>query len=224
MKIKDLAENDRPRERLSKVGASNLSDSEVLALIIQTGSKKQSVIDLSNKLIFEFGLLGLSTASIAELKQIKGVGNAKATKIIAMFEINKRVNKLNRLKSTKKISMANDVNEIFYEELKDEKQENVFLLCLDNSNCIITSKLLFKGTLNESVIHPREIFKEAVKSSANSIILVHNHPSSNKNPSPEDIRITSTLKDASEMMGIKLLDHIIVSKAGFFSFRESNMI
>jgi len=224
MKIKELAENERPRERLSKVGVTNLSDSEVLALVIQTGSRNQSVIELSSRLISQFGLLGLSDATIAELKKINGVGSAKAMKIIGMFEINKRVNKQASKKTSQKISMASDVNEIFYEDLKDEKQENVFVLCLDNSNCIITSKLLFKGTLNESVIHPREIFKEAVKASANSIILVHNHPSNNKSPSPEDIKVTTLIKDASEMMGIKLLDHIIISKAGFFSFREKNMI
>ena len=212
MKIKELSESDRPRERLSKVGVSNLSDSEVLALVLQMGSKKESVIELSNKMISLFGLLNLSNATLPELKQINGIGDAKAMKIIAMFEINKRVNKLNRIKNTKKITMSCDVNEIFYEELKDEKQENVFLLCLDNSNSIISSSLLFKGTLNESVIHPREIFKEAVRSSANSIILVHNHPSNNKNPSPEDIKITSVLNNAGEMMGIKLLDHVIISK------------
>ena len=224
MKIKELAENDRPRERLSTVGVGNLSDSEVLALVIQTGLKNQSVIDLSNNIISQFGLLGLSNATMSELKKISGIGNAKAMKIIGMFEINKRVNKQAKKKISKKISKASDVNEIFYEDLKDEKQENVFVLCLDNSNCIITTKLLFKGTLNESVIHPREIFKEAVRASANSIILVHNHPSNNKSPSPEDIRVTTAIKNASEMMGIKLLDHIIISKTGFFSFRERNMI
>jgi len=223
MKVKDILFSDRPRERLKENGASALSNAELLAIILQSGTRNTNVLDMSRNLLSKFSLERLESYSLQELLQIKGIGIAKACQIKALFELGKRINTFSGSKKVK-INHPKDVYSLFFPILRNEEQENVFLLSLDSTNGLISKTLVFKGTLNESLVHPREIFKEATRQSACSIILVHNHPSGDPTPSEEDKNITALIKDLSEMMNIKLVDHVVVAAQGFFSFKEKGLL
>lgn len=219
MKIKDLPEQNRPRERFLKHGPEALSDSELFAIILRTGSPNENVIDMSNRLIKEYGLNNLFDCSINELQKIKGIGPSKAMQLLAMAELGKRHSQSKN--PIKKISCSKDVFDLFHDRLKDKKQEEFYVLMLNSKNNIITEKLITKGILDASIIHPREIFKEAIKHSASKIILVHNHPSGDSNPSNEDLGITKKLEEAGQMVEIKVLDHIIIGKGKWWSWVEN---
>src|SRR3989344_2323949 len=184
MKIKDLPEQNRPRERFLKHGSEALSDAELFAIILRTGTINENVIDMSNRLIKEYGLDKLFDCSLKELQNIKGIGPGKAMQILAMFELGKRYSQAKN--PIKKITQAKDVFDLFHDRLKDKKQEEFYVLMLNNKNHIIGEQTIYKGTLDAALIEPREIFKEAIKNSAARIILVHNHPSGDPNPSNED--------------------------------------
>ncbi len=218
MKIKDMLEDSRPRERLVKFGVSNLSDSELLAIILQQGTKDENVIDMSSRLIQKYGLDKLSECSLKELQEIKGIGFAKACQILSLFEFNKR-HSLSR-KTSSKISCAEDVFNLYSDRLRDEKQEHFIVLLLDTKNKIIGDEVISKGTLDSSIIHPREVFKPAIKNSASKIILIHNHPSGDPMPSQEDRRLTESLLEASRALGIQIMDHVVVGGGGWRSWRE----
>jgi DNA repair protein RadC len=219
MKIKDIPKDGRPRERFLKYGPETLSDAELFAILLRTGSKGENVIDMSNRLIAEYGLDKLFECSLKELQEIKGIGPSKAMQILAMSEILKRINQSK--KPVKKISCAEDVFNLMHERLKDKKEEHFYVLMLNNQNNIIAEQEISKGILDASIVHPREVFKPAIKNSASKIILVHNHPSGNPNPSPEDLEITEKLTEAGDQIGIKILDHVIIGKEGFWSWKES---
>jgi DNA repair protein RadC len=208
MRIKDLPDSSKPRERFVKYGAGALSDAELFAIILRTGTKGENVIEVANKLIAEYGLDKLFECSLKELRKIKGIGETKAIELLTIAEIQKRINQSKN--PIKKISRAEDVFNYFYERLKDEKQENFYVLLLNNQNNIIKEELISKGILDASIIHPREVFKPAIKNSAAKIILVHNHPSGNPEPSQEDLDITKQLIKIGEELGIKVLDSVIV--------------
>ena len=199
---------NRPRERVLNSGFDSLSDSEVLALILQKGYGSNSVIDVSNQLISKYGLNTLSELSIEELRDIKGIGLVKAISLKASFEITKRVNSGKIMGVT--LNNSTDVVNYYSEKLKDLKQEHFYVVFLDVRNKVIGDKLISIGTLNSAVIHPREVFKEAIKRSAKAIILVHNHPSGNKEMSLEDIEVTNKMKEVGELVGIDVLDHLVV--------------
>lgn len=220
MRIKDISLENRPRERMQREGVSVLSSSELLAVILQKGTKKENVIDMSNRLISKFGIEKLSKCTLSELKSISGIGDAKASQILALFEFNKRHN----LSKTAGISIksAKQVYEYSFPKLADEDKEHFMILHLDSKNKVIKDEIVSVGTLNSSLIHPREIFKSAIKDSANSVIVVHNHPSGDPEPSSEDKVVTKKLYDAGELLGIKVLDHVIVGKNGFYSFNDNN--
>ncbi len=213
MKIKDISIEQRPRERL-KSGAG-LSDSEVLALILGNGSKGENVIDLSHRLISTFGVEGLNSLSLTELMKIKGIGLAKACKLIAVFELNKRVSSGKICE--KIVRNPSDIAFYYISKLKDLKKEHFIAVFLDSKNKIIKDEVISIGTLNSSLVHPREVFKEAIKCSANSIILVHNHPSGSVEASDEDYRVNKVLIETGELVGIKVLDHLIVGRNGYSS-------
>jgi len=215
MRIKDIPSENRPRERMKKLGLSSLSDAEVLALILQKGTRSDNVIDMSNKLIAKYGLEKLSSLSLTELSAINGIGEAKATQVLAAFEISRRIPLFNGTK----ITCAKDVFEK-YKYLSDLKQEKFMVLILDTKNKIIREEVVSVGTLDSALIHPREIFKSAIKESANAIIVVHNHPSGDCSPSEEDIKITSKISAAGETLGIKMLDHVIVGFENYWSWQE----
>jgi|SRR3989339_76522 len=218
MKIFDIPEENRPRERLLKRGVEALSDSELLAIILRTGTKGESVIDMSNRLISEYGLENLYQCTLKEIQKIKGMGEAKAMQILAISELNKRQSLAK--KAIRKITCAKDVFDLYHERLKDKKQEHFIVLMLDTKNNIILEETIFIGTLDATLVHPREIFKPAVRNSASKIILVHNHPSGNPKPSNEDLKVFEKLIKSGEDLRINVLDSVIVGKNKFWSLKE----
>ena len=222
MKIKDFSKENRPRERFVKYGAEALSDAELFAIILRTGTKEENVVEVANKLISEYGLDKLFECSLKELRKIKGIGNTKAIELLTIAEIQKRINSSKN--PIKKISRAEDVFNYFYEKLKNEKQENFYILILNNQNNIIKEQLISKGVLDAAILHPREVFKPAIKNSASKIILVHNHPSGNPEPSPEDLDVTKQLIDAGKLIDIKILDHVIIGEGKWWSWVEDERI
>jgi DNA repair protein RadC len=220
MKIKEMSEDSRPRERLVKFGIQNLSDAEILALILEKGTRKENVIEMSQRLLGKYGIDKLSECSLSELQEISGIGFAKACQISALFEFSKR--HYASRNNIKIIKCANDVFDYFHGRLKDEKQENFIVLLLSTKNHIIGEQLISKGILDASIVHPREIFKPAIKNSASKIILVHNHPSGDSNPSDEDLEITDKLIAAGKLIDIQILDHVIIGNGNFWSWIEKN--
>ena len=214
MKIKDLPEQNRPRERFLKHGPEALSDAELFAILLRTGTrgkkgeKGENVIEMSNRLMNEYGLDKLLECSLVELQKINGIGPAKAMQILTIAELQKRINQSK--KPVKKISCAEDVFNHFHERFKDEKQEHFYVLMLDTKNNVVGEQLISKGILDASIIHPREVFKPAIKNSASKIILVHNHPSGDCFPSGDDLDITKKLVEFGEKFDIKVVDHVII--------------
>jgi DNA repair protein RadC len=222
MRIHDLDPQSRPRERFLQSGPSALSPAELLALILRSGTQKNNIVDTCNRIIAMFGLEQLSDLSLAELQSVPGIGQAKAMQIIAVFELHKRLNY--RRNQNKKVQSAKDVFEYMNGRIPDEKKEHLFLLHLNTKNQIIKHEVISVGTLNASLIHPREIFKAAIKESAHAIILVHNHPSGDVEPSNADKQVTGILRQASTILQIDLLDHVIVGNDNWFSFREHTLL
>ena len=218
MKIKDIPKDGRLRERFLKHGPEALSDAELFAILLRTGSMGENVVDMSNRLIAGYGLDKLFDCSLKELQEIKGIGPSKAMQILAMSEILKRIHLSEH--SIKKISCAEDVFNLMHDKLKDKKEEHFYVLMLNNQNNIIAEQEISKGILDASIIHPREVFRPAIKNSASKIILVHNHPSGNPEPSEEDLEITKRLASSGEELGIKILDHVIVGREKWWSWRE----
>ena len=214
MRIKEIALEQRPRERLRRDGADKLSDAELLALLIQYGSKGESAVDLSNRLISTFEIDKLNSLSLQEFMKIKGIGLAKASKLIAAFELSKRVSSGKICE--KIVKNPSDIALHYMEKLKDLKKEHFIAVFLDSKNKIIKDEVISIGTLNSSLVHPREVFKEAIKCSANSIILVHNHPSGSVEPSPEDRLVKNLIQRTGDIMGIELIDFIITGNSDYF--------
>jgi DNA repair protein RadC len=222
MKIKDLPDSSRPRERFLKYGKEALSDAELFAIILRTGTINENVIDMSNRLIKEYSLEKLFDCSLKELQQIKGIGPSKSMQILAMSELGKRYSQSKN--PIIKISSAKDVFDYFHERLKDEKQEYFYILILNNANNIIKEEFISKGVLDSAIIHPREVFKPAIKHSASKIILIHNHPSGNPKPSNEDLEVTKQLIEAGKLIDIKVLDHVIIGNEEWWSWVEDERV
>ncbi|MCI2777771.1 RadC family protein [Clostridium perfringens] len=223
IRINEIPSGERPREKLLFYGAQFLSNEELLAIILRTGNKDSNVVELSYRIIHSVGgLNGLFKASAKELMKVKGVKEAKATQILAMCELYKRF-KVSELTQVK-ISKPSDVAELVLDELRMLRQEVLILITLDTKNKVISKKEIFRGGLNSSLVHPREIFREAVKDSAASIIICHNHPSGDPTPSRDDINITTRLKECGKMMGIELLDHLIIGDNRFISLKEKDIL
>ena len=224
VKMKDVPLKERPRERLINYGAENLSDEELLAIILKTGYKDMSVKELSAYILSVFnGVENLKNLNFHKIKQIKGIGEAKACTLLALSEISKRMNrKISSLKGVK-LNSSEKVFE-FYKNKIDNSQEHVYCIYLDASKRVIEEKLLFIGTVNYSLMHPRDIFKEAYLLNATSIICVHNHPSGDVRPSNEDINMTERLRSVGIIMGILITDHIIIGNDTYYSFLENGKI
>jgi len=225
--LHDLPIDERPRERLVKYGVESLSLQELLCLIFGRGVKGESVISISQKLMNRFDSLDqISEASIEELKEIKGLGRAKACQLKACFEISKRLVKeenLNKNRSTI-IKSPKDIFPLLKEKIINFHKEYFMVVSLDNRNKVINIDTVSVGTLNSSLIHPRETFEVAIKNHAAAIILCHNHPSSELNPSEDDLIITQNLVKAGKLLGIEVSDHLIITKDGYFSFKEKKII
>lgn len=216
-------ENERPRERLIKHGTQSLSDAQLLAIILRTGSNGKTAIDTSIELLQKFnGLTGLDEASAGELKKHKGLGIAKIAQIKAAFELGRRV--LSKKAEEKFFNSAEIVYSYYYPKLKGLKKEIFITLLLDTKLRLIREVKVSEGTLNQSIIHPREVFKDAIKESAYALILLHNHPSGDSTPSEQDIEITKRLKKASEILEIPILDHIIIGAGRYFSMKEKGIL
>lgn len=222
--IKDLPKEDRPRERLLNYGANHLSNQELLAILIGSGTKRESVMDLSNRILMHFeGLHLLADATIEELTAIKGIGQAKGVSILAAIELGKRIN---QYKPSERyvIRSPKDGADFVMEEMRSLNQEHFVVIFLDTKNQIIHHQTIFIGSLNSSIVHPREIFREAVKRSAASIICAHNHPSGDPSPSQEDIHVTRRLVEAGKMIGIEVLDHLIIGDRKYVSLKEKGYL
>lgn len=219
--IKDIPIDDRPRERLLKLGCSSLSNQELLSIILKSGTKNKSVFELSNEILNKLTTLdNLKDYEISWLLDIKGIGVAKACDILASIELGRRIY-MNGNKCKDKITCSSDVYNIMKYFLSDKKQEYFYCLYLNNKNQILERKLLFMGTVNRSVVHPREVFKYAYLSSASSIICVHNHPSNDIKPSKEDINFTEALIEIGKVQDIPILDHVIVGSDSYYSMADN---
>ncbi len=218
--IRDLRRADRPRERLIRQGATSLSNQELIAILLRTGTKEQSVFHLSNELLKQFGMIQqLRHVTIEELMSVKGIGEAKAVQILAAIELGRRVlSKQEEERYT--IRSPKDAASYMMTELSGLEQEHFVALFLNVKNEILHKQTIFIGGLNSSIVHPRELFKEAVKRAAASIIVMHNHPSGIPDPSPEDIEVTKRLVDAGRIIGIEVIDHIIIGNFNFVSLKE----
>ncbi len=225
LKIKDWALEDRPREKLLNKGINSLSDAELIAILIGSGNKNESAVELSKKILknVDNNLNELGKLKIEELEKNKGIGTAKAITIIAAMELGKRRKQSDLIKKNK-ISSSNDAYIIFSIILADLSYEEFWILLLNRSNKIIDKIRISKGGITGTVTDIRIIMKEALDKKATSIILCHNHPSGNVKPSESDIKITKKIKEAGEIMDIKVLDHIIVVEKEYFSFADEGMI
>jgi DNA repair protein RadC len=223
MKILDLPKSSRPRERFLEKGAEALSDAELFAILLRTGSRGENVIDMSNRLINEYGIDKLFECSLIELEKIKGIGPSKAMQILTIAELQKRTNQSKN--PVKRISCAEDVFNLMHEKLKDKKEEYFYILMLTTKNNLIGEPVLIsKGILDASIVHPREVFKPAIKNSASKIILVHNHPSGDSNPSQDDIETIKLLKEAGDVLNIDIVDSIIIAKENWRSWKKNDGI
>lgn len=220
--IKDIPINDRPRERLIQYGPSNLSNNELLSIILKDGTHNTSVNEIANNLLNKLDkFTDLRYITYEELVSIKGIGSSKACTILATIELSKRLN--TKVESLNNISFTSTdiVFEYYKNKIGYKKQEEFYAIYLDSRNMIIKEKLLFIGTINYSMVHPRDVFKEAYILNAVSIICIHNHPTGDITPSKDDINITNNLKQVGNLLGIKVLDHIIISPTKFYSFLEN---
>lgn len=218
-RIKNIPFQERPRERLKNIGVENLSDKELIAIILKTGTKEKSALDLSLDILSKYNLEDLKQISPYALTKIRGIGEVKSLELVATIELGKRIF-LNKNKIYKKLDTPAKIYEhtkyLFY----DLKQEYFYCLYFNNKQELIGERLLFKGTINKSITHPREIFKEAYLLSASSIVCIHNHPSNDITPSKEDLDFTNKLVSLGNLQGIPIIDHIIVGNNNFYSFFE----
>lgn len=223
-RVKDIPISERPRERLLKVGVSNLSNEELLSIILKTGTRQKNVKELAMDLLREYDFEDFKNLSINKLIKIKGIGIVKAIELVSSIELGKRIFLNQNTKKLKKLNNAYDIwmdsRYLFY----GKKQEYFYCLYFNNKRQLIERKLLFMGTINQSITHPREVFKEAYRISASSIVCMHNHPSNDVLPSKADILFTDTLVKTGNIQGIPIIDHIIVGDNNYYSFYDHNNI
>lgn len=219
MKIKDLSKVERPREKLVKYGPEKLSSAELLAILLRTGCKGVNVVELSKKILNKYPN-GLINVNIDDLKNTYGLGEAKACEIVACFELGRRFLK------DKKSELILSPEKVWEElkEIRNNKKEHFVVFYLDARNQVIKQEVISIGTLNASLIHPREVFEPAIKNNTAQIIIAHNHPSGECEPSEEDLAITKRLQEAGKILGIEIVDHVIVSANKWQSFRDLELI
>ncbi|MBU6392820.1 MAG: DNA repair protein RadC [Planctomycetota bacterium] len=222
--IKQLPTHERPRERLIQSGDEYLTDAELLGIIIRDGTTNYSAVDLAQELLSKYGdFRKLSSVSIGELCKVRGIGPARAAQIKASLAIAKRFSTIS-VKPSQQFKCSRDIFNHFHERLRERKQEVFFIVLLDNKNRIIKELDISKGSLTSSIVHPREVFNPAIKESAVSVIFVHNHPSGDPEPSKEDIQMTRRLLEVGDVVGIKVLDHIIIGNECFVSLKDKGII
>jgi DNA repair protein RadC len=223
-KISQWPEKERPRERLLRQGAQHLTEAELLGILIGKGTKSRTAIDLGRELLEKYeSLQNLFTRSPSELMKIKGIGSAKAAALSAAFQLVRRIQSKTS-KDQPSFKRAKDVANLYLPLMKDLRKEVFRVLLLSRSNRLIKEVTISEGTLDASIVHPRDVFREALLESAAGVILLHNHPSGNPNPSEEDLRITKQLVEAGRVMGIKVYDHIILAGEEYRSLADDGLI
>ncbi|HXV48989.1 MAG TPA: DNA repair protein RadC [Candidatus Binatia bacterium] len=224
--IKDWPEEDRPREKLLAKGAQALTETELLAIILRNGnaSTGESAIDHARILLNQFGGLGgIEAASASEIAAVKGIGPAKVAQLKASLEIGKRIGS-QKWETGQPLRSAEDVYQHFRENLGREKRELFYVVLLNNKNRKMREVKVSEGSLTASLVHPREVFNPVIRDSAAGVIFVHNHPSGDPAPSPEDIDITKRLKEVGDVMGVRVLDHVVIGHDRYFSFNDKGML
>jgi len=222
MKIKDLPKIERPREKLVAKGAENLKDSELLAILLRTGRAGKNVIEIASQILTKHSKKRLLQMTYEDLLKIKGIDSAKATTLLAAFELSRRALEVDD-SNLPIISTPKDVVAQLT-ELRQNKKEHFVALYLNARNQLVHKETISMGTLNANLVHPREVFEPALKYSAASIMIAHNHPSGDSKPSEDDLEITKKLTEAGKMMGVEVLDHIIVTKNNYFSFKDEKLL
>ena len=222
--IKSIPADDRPQEKLLKYGANYLSNSELIAVILRTGNREENVVMLAQRILNEDGkgLRNIAEGTVEKFKLFKGINDVKAAQLVAVAELSKRISTLKIEKI--KISSPSDAAVVLMEEMRYYKKEYFKIILLDTKNNIKKVSNISVGSLNSSIVHPREVFSEAVVNSASSIILVHNRPSGETEPSREDIALTNRLDECGKILGIRILDHIIIGDGVFYSFKEEGLL
>ncbi|WP_303049494.1 DNA repair protein RadC [Bacillus sp. Marseille-Q1617] len=222
--IRDYPQDERPRERLIQSGAASLSNQELLAILLRTGTRSESVLQLSNRLLTSFdGLNLLKDASLEEITKTKGIGLAKAVQIMAAVELGRRIGNL-AFDDRYSIRSPEDGANYVMNDMRFLAQEHFVCLYLNTKNQVLHKQTIFIGSLNASIVHPREVFKEAFRRSAASIICIHNHPSGDPTPSREDIEVTKRLVECGRIIGIDILDHLIIGEKKFISLKEKGYL
>lgn len=224
--VRDLPEEERPREKLIRQGAASLSDTELLAILLRTGTSSVSVLHLAEEVLAKYqdkGLVSIMNISPQEIASVHGVGLAKAATIVAAVELGRRLS-TRAAQKQEKIEGPEDVARYASPLLRFEQKEHFLVMLLDVRNRVLAMPTISIGSLTASVAHPREIFREAIRYSAANMILIHNHPSGDPTPSREDVRITKQMMKAGEIMGIPVLDHVIIAGDGFLSLKEADCL
>ncbi len=225
--IKDLPDTERPYERFNLVGVNLLSDSELLAIILRTGSKDKNVLDLAREVLklCDGGndLSALINLSKSSLLKIKGIGNVKAAQLLCIGELSKRI-AASKAKTRLKFDNSRSVSEYYMEKMRHLEQENFVLVMLDAKSRMICDKHISIGSISSAIVSPRDIFREALKYNAVSILVLHNHPSGDSRPSDEDLNVTRRLCELGKFLGIRLVDHIVIGNGEYYSFKEKGIL
>lgn len=222
--IKKMPAESRPRERMALGGPQALSAQELLAILLGTGNRYQSAIDVAAQILSDLGgLRGLALASLEDFSQVKGIGLAKATQIAAALELGKRISAVG-FNERPRIDNPQVASSLVMEEMRHLDREHFRIMILNTKHQVISVETISIGSLNASIVHPREVFKHAMRKSAAALILVHNHPSGDPSPSSEDLNVTKRLMDAGILLGIEILDHIIIGDNKFYSMKDKGII
>jgi DNA repair protein RadC len=221
--IRDLPESERPRERLQSYGPGSLSTSELLAIILRTGTKSESVINLGSRLLAQFGgLAGIARASFSDLCNIHGLGVAKAAQLKAALELGKRL-MVASPEERPQVKSPTDVANLLMMEMGFLDQEHLRVVLLDTKNRVLGMPTIYIGSINTSVLRVGELFREAIKANSAAVIVVHNHPSGDPTPSPEDVRITQQLVEAGKLLDVEVVDHLIIGQQRYVSLKERGL-
>lgn len=228
LKMKDLPLGERPYEKLEAYGAETLSNAELLAVIIRTGNRSETSVALAQRLLSGdregSGLCCLNNITLEGLKEIDGIGRVKAIQLKALAELSKRMASTSRMGKRVTVKSPDDVCTLLMEEMRHLKKEVFKIVLLNTKNHVIKHVDISVGSVNASIVHPREVFSEAVKTRCTAMVLVHNHPSGDPEPSTDDVGTTKRLTEAGNILGIKVLDHIIIGDRKYFSFKEKGLI
>ena len=223
MNLKKIPNEEKPRERLIRYGKENISNNELIEIVLKSGTRKAGIKEISHNIMTNVNNINdLKDMEVSTLMKIEGMSKVKAIELVAAIELGKRVYENNNYKELVELTDPSTIINYFHSLFMGKKQEYFYVVYLDNQKKYIDKKLLFKGTVNYSLVHPREIFKEAYLLSASYIVCIHNHPSGNASPSSNDIDITKKIREIGNLHGIGLLDHIIIGDNNYYSFYEDN--